>query len=379
MFHKLEPENYDRVQSLFAPFEHHLSLPSVISGNNRGSILVDNLEKPHVALALTMEGYLLSGDQGNTERLCDLQDLLQNQILTGELYVGSDKAMCLAVHPDSWESLLPVLIPTHEIEKLNRYVYICRQLAFDWRKAVPAGYALQPLNRELLTGTGPVAAHLAYWVDYRQGWESIDHFLDRGGGYCAIRDGQIVCWCSAEYHAGEQVDVGIVTHWTHRRRGLATAVAAATVEHMWEKGYRQVGWHCTDYNIGSWKTAEKVGFERSGRYTYYYYILDPIDHLVELGRHYSRLGEAERSLAFYQRAFEQRDQHPASTYHLVAVSWAMLGHPAKALAYLRSAVERGWSALEFTQQQAAFSLIRGTPEWKKVLERMEINRATEKS
>ncbi len=356
------------MQPVLAPFEHHLSSRSVIQGNNRGRIFVDDPEHPRVALALTMEGYLLAGDHRDAKMLAALKAFIQRQILTGKVYVGSDRAMCLAVHPSSWELMLPQLIPTHEIEKLNRYHYLCRQLQFDWREAIPAGYTLRPLDRDLLTAAGSVSPHLTYWVDYRQGWESIDRFLERGGGCCAIRDGHIVCWCSAEYHAGEQVDVGIVTQWAHRQRGLATLVAAAAVEHFLDKGYRQVGWHCTDYNVGSWKTAEKVGFECQGEYTYCYYIFDPIDHLVELGRHYSLLGQAERSITCYQRAVALRDHHPASTYHLVAIAWAVLDNSNNALAFLQSAVDRGWSASHFTQQQPAFSFLHSTPEWEQILE-----------
>lgn len=192
-------------------------------------------------------------------------------------------------------------------------------------------------------------------------------------GKSLLHDDQIVSWCSAEYHAGEQVDDGVVTHWAHRQKGLATLVTAATVEHLLGKGYQRVGWHCTDYNLGSWKTAEKVGFKRSGEYTYYYYVFDPIDHLVELGRHYTLLGEPERSIEYYQRAFSLRDDHPASTYHFAAVSWAMAGHQEEAIEHLHAAAEQDWSAHQYTRQHQAFSLLHGAPEWERVLEQMKAN------
>jgi len=35
-----------------------------------------------------------------------------------------------------------------------------------------------------------------------------------------------------------------------------------------------VGWQCADDNLGSIRTAEKVGFERKRDYTMYYVFLD---------------------------------------------------------------------------------------------------------
>jgi hypothetical protein len=46
----------------------------------------------------------------------------------------------LAVHPESWAAKLPQLFPTHEVEKIDRYHYLCRNLKFDWRKNVAADY-----------------------------------------------------------------------------------------------------------------------------------------------------------------------------------------------------------------------------------------------
>ena len=71
----------------------------------------------------------------------------------------------------------------------------------------------------------------------------------------------------------DAIDVGIITHPAHRRRGLAAVAVATTVEHCLSHGFSTVGWHCNADNVGSWKTAEKVGFERNREYAYYYYIL----------------------------------------------------------------------------------------------------------
>ena len=48
----------------------------------------------------------------------------------------------------------------------------------------------------------------------------------------------------------------ILTWWSFQ----AAVTAAAAVEHALSDGFRLVGWHCDDDNIGSWRTAKRAGF-----------------------------------------------------------------------------------------------------------------------
>ncbi len=50
---------------------------------------------------------------------------------------------------------------------------------------------------------------------------------------------------------------------------LATLTAAATAGHGLGGGCEAVGWHCDKANLGSWRTAEKVGFRLDGEYAMY--------------------------------------------------------------------------------------------------------------
>jgi RimJ/RimL family protein N-acetyltransferase len=67
-------------------------------------------------------------------------------------------------------------------------------------------------------------------------------------------------------------EIGIHTA-KERRRGLATLTAAATVEYALSNGFSTIGWQCSEDNLGSIGTAEKVGFERERDYAMWYAIL----------------------------------------------------------------------------------------------------------
>jgi RimJ/RimL family protein N-acetyltransferase len=74
--------------------------------------------------------------------------------------------------------------------------------------------------------------------------------------------------------SGEGCEIGIRTAPDHRRRGLGGAAAAAAVDDALAHGFAMVGWHCPEENVGSIRTAEKVGFRLEREYAAYYVRLD---------------------------------------------------------------------------------------------------------
>jgi GNAT superfamily N-acetyltransferase len=372
MLKELESNEYERVRSLFQGFDYSLSVLAAIEGNNPGRIFVDDADRPHTALAFTVEGYLLAGDHDNPATNEALRCLLREKIFTGEVFVNGDWSMSLAVHPETWEAKLPELIPTHEVEKNERYHYLCRTVKFDWRNHVPEGYTVHRVDQAVLDGSKVVFPDpLREWIDFAETWWTVENFLAKGVSFCVVQGHEVVSWCTCDCVAGDRIDVGIITHPAHRRRGLAAVAVAATVEHCLSHGFSVVGWHCNADSVGSWKTAEKVGFERNREYAYYYYIYDPVDHQAELGWYYYKRGEYAKTVQYYEQVFALRDENPDYYYHLAASAWAILGNKEKALKYLHAAADCGWAQVEWTKQQEEFSILHGTPEWDTVLARME--------
>jgi GNAT superfamily N-acetyltransferase len=374
MINELPDTQFERARSLFCGFDYSLSIQAAFEGNSPCRIFVDDLVRPQTALALTVEGYLLAGETGNLETNLALQRFFKDRIFTGQVFINGDVSMSLAVHPETWEAKLPELIPTHEVEKLDRYFYICRNLRRHWRHEIPTGYAILRLDQSILHEAGVNFNHrVREWMDIQQVWGTEQNFLAKGISYVAIYNQEVVAWCTPDCAAGERMDVGVFTHPAHRRKGLASAVVAATVEDCFSKGYTAVGWHCNAENVASWKTAEKVGFKRTREYAYYYYMYDLVDHLAELGWYNYRRGEYAQCVQYFEQVFTLRKENPDYYYHLAASAWALIGNGAQALAYLGAAAEHGWSDTAYTRGQEEFSIIRDTRAWRLVLARMEAN------
>jgi RimJ/RimL family protein N-acetyltransferase len=371
MLQELESNQFERIRSLFSTFDHKVSIAAAIEGNNPGRFFVDDVDRPRTALALTVEGYVLSGEHNNPATNAALGRFLRQQIFSGQVYVGDDSFMSLAVYPGAWEARLPELIPTHEVEKLESYHYLCREVGFAWREQLPDGYKVRRFDRAFLDDPAIVFPEaVRQWKDFESTWWSLDNFLAKGAGCCVLHGREVVSWCVSDCAAGDRIEVGIITHPEHRRRGLATIAAAATVELCLDLGYSVVGWHCSADNSPSWKTAEKAGFQRERTYTDFYYIYDPVDHLAELGWHYYKRGDYARTVDYYGRVFAQRDDNPDYYYHLAASAWALLGDGDKALDYLQRAADQGWRNAAYTREQEEFEILHGRAQWAAILAQM---------
>lgn len=269
MIHELERANYERVRPLFEPLRYHLASAAVLDGKNPGRVLVDDPGRPRTAFMLSPEGSYLAGDPDNDA----FNGALHEAIFSRQIIRESLRYIGLVVHPERWRGRLPTVFePLIPVEEPRRH-YVCRALGYDWRAHVPEGYALRPIDRELLEDPRVIIPdHVTGWMAHN--WGSIDRFLEDGLGCVSLAGDEVVSWSLADCVSGDECEIGIRTAPAHRRRGLASVTAAAAVEQALAGGFSMVGWHCPEDNMGSIQTAERVGFERERDYTGYYVFLE---------------------------------------------------------------------------------------------------------
>ncbi|UCH32356.1 MAG: GNAT family N-acetyltransferase [Candidatus Bathyarchaeota archaeon] len=374
MLKELKQYEFGRVLPLFRWLDYCLALRATIEHNNPGRIFVDNVDNPRTALALTVGGYFLAGDCNDQEINETLRSFLAGQIFTGQVFVKSSKSMFLTLHPKAWEAKLPDLIPTHDIIGRKRYHYVCNKVRFDWRNNIPKGYRVRRIDRIMLDDSRIIFPDsIRTRMNIGEQWGTVENFLEKGVSFCALCGHEVVSWCAPDCMADRQIEVGIVTHPEHRRRGLAAVSVAATAEYCLNHGFSTVGWHCNELNIGSWKTAEKVGFDRSCEYTEFFYTYDLVQHLEELAWYSFRRKDYVKSVHYFEQLFRQKKEPSDDAYHVAAEAWAALENKDKTLTYLRAAAEHGWKYPDYTKRVEAFSMVYDTSEWKKILAQMAKN------
>jgi RimJ/RimL family protein N-acetyltransferase len=371
MFTELESKDFPTAVPFFKEVDYSISLPAVFEGNNPGRIFIDEPDHPEVAFALTVEGYFLAGNPDKDRKVVSTAHFLREKIFTGKIFLDDGTNLSLAVTPASWGDRLPDMIPTHEKMKLLRYHYCCQKLTFDWRNHLNHEFQVRSFDQDLLENSDIVIPEeILDWASIVIRWGSRENFYENAVSYCVLHKDKVVTICSSDCFARDRIDVGIYTLPIFRHQGLASVATAATVEAAFNRGFQEVGWHCNADNIGSVKTAEKVGFKRQNKYFYYFYVFDEIDHMASMGWFYFKQGQYRKTTDYYEHVFKAREENPDYFYHLAALAWAALEIPEMAIKYLNAAVDRGWKNREWTEKEEKFRFLHNNPEWKAVLARM---------
>lgn len=253
MLYRLEPADYVRIRHLTDPMTHYLSAQAVVAGASPGQVWVDDLTCPTATLLYAPEGWHLFGHECRTSFAEAAGELLAGVFANGRS--EGWRYACLHYHPAAWGPLVEPLLADFAPQAGAQHYLRYRGPQVDWRAMVPRDYWMVPVDAALLDSD--VAG-----VDAIDGWGfgGRQQFLERGFGFCLLHDNRVVCACLSDCVVDGCAEVGISTHPDYRRRGFATATAAAAVEHCLARGITSIGWHCWTRNVASVRTAEKAGF-----------------------------------------------------------------------------------------------------------------------
>jgi GNAT superfamily N-acetyltransferase len=198
-----------------------------------------------------------------------------------------------------------------------------------------------------------------------------------------LHDKRIVSWSIADCIGGNACEIGIHTHEDYRRQGLATLTAAAAVDYALSSGFRQVGWHCNEYNLGSIGVAEKVGFKLERKYFQYYACTNEAHHLEETAQAHFRAKRYKEAIESYEKFFatpqeelpkwlrEVLPQELGVHYFRVAFAKAAIGEDNGALKYLARAVDNGWLCIDFLMNSKEFESMHGASAWQSILGKIQ--------
>jgi GNAT superfamily N-acetyltransferase len=208
--------------------------------------------------------------------------------------------------------------------------------------------------------------------DIRKMIDAIDWEADvahKGCGFVATQENRIAAQAMIDCVVGDVGEIGLFTHPAHRRRGLATATSAATIEYGLTHGLSRVVWDCYAYNTGSVRTAEKLGLVRERERTMYNFLFDEADHWAMMAWHDADRGHYHGVIETCERLFSRQAEPPEIAYVAAARAWAATDAPDKAIANLNQAIDRGWTYAP-DLQSSEFDGLRDTPEWQALVERL---------
>lgn len=344
---------------------------AVLEGVYPGKVFVDDLNNPEATFLST---FISSEDDGVWGFLAGepsndvFNNALNKAIRNREIISENAPIVFLTCHPEDWYGQLSIVFhPQQPIPMLRRH-YECHEFEYDWRTDVPEGYDVHRLDETLLTH--PELKIPDEISKILKKWRSISDPRLKDFGFVCIHGNRIVSWATMDFISGGVAEAGIFTLEGYRRRGLATVVTAAAVEHGLSHDLSKINWTCTESNIASISTAEKLDFDRRRDYKMYYMIFDEVEHLGNLAYSYLLSEHYQEAVDIFEENLALKDGLPLWAYYDVARGWAGLGNQEKTFAYLNTLAEKGWTEVESLERCKEFDPWRETPEWISLMERM---------
>jgi hypothetical protein len=365
MIHLIDKSSYEIVEPLFENLNYQLFPQAVVTGLHDGDIYVDDVESPKSGI-LVVRGVwaYLGGDSGNVGFNQALNQALFDKSILAEDAWG----MLIGCTPEWAEALTKILHPLVPVP-MHRYHYRGRSANYNWRGNIPDGYTIQKIDKSLRERP---ELELPPDIDgLLKSWENITDPTQHGFGYVVFHEDDLVAHAVVDVVVGTMGDIGLVTEPTHRRRGLATILSAATIEYGFNHmGLTEILWDCMTTNPGSNRIAEKLGFDFINEHTMYVFDFDPAWNLVSLGMYHLDLGEYTASLDACNRALACNGEVPPMGYFIKACALAGLEDKNAAFKWFNTAIDQGWTAKYYTQERSEFKKWHDTVEWKNAIRRM---------
>ena len=241
-----------------APFSYFV-IESVIEGNTYGETFVDKLDNPHITIVWDTKYSINCGGCADKEVLKQAVEFIKSDILTYD--VRQDRGIIKIMYENKeWEQAILEGVQGFNYEVYPRSVYRHELDHIPNFQCKDEGITIKKLDEELVNNN-KLKNHEGLIEELTQMWGSVESFLSKGFGYCAITKDSIAAWCTGEYFSKAWCGIGIETYEEYQRQGIAAAATVEIIKHCKERN-KTPHWDCWKNNIPSVKTAEKTGFQK---------------------------------------------------------------------------------------------------------------------
>lgn len=261
---ELKREQFSKVKRLITDLDIQINCLGVINRDIKGQIWVDNVSSPQTAMLIDNIWVIyLLGDPNNKQFNIGAGEIIKNYIFPHQL---ADKEVhrewILDYFSEGWKSKIDTELNLTNWVEVELWHYKLGELKqLNWREQIPDDHKVMQVDEEFL-GKKYLKNHssISSWIYQR--WKNEQDFFERGFCFCLVKeDKEIVSWAMSDWSTQNYIIMGIETDENYREKGFAAIVTSAAAEYCKSKG-RDLRWFCSAQNIGSWKTAEKVGFQK---------------------------------------------------------------------------------------------------------------------
>lgn len=274
MIYELNVNEYYKIKPLInGRLDMNVSLNAIVDGTNRGKIWVDNLEKPEIAIVWAIGCiYFIIGDSDNEDFNNSLDSYITDVLGPDSLATCGGTHFGVTLYEDKWECKLDSIFKQRNPHIEYKLCYIFNEEKYKNSKKIqnrlPEGYTIKRIDKAMINNDVKNLIVDDILGDF---WISVDKFLNKGMGFCVLKDNEIISNCFTGYVSGNVHEMVIRTYGEdNKRKGFATFATRAFIDYCISNGIIPY-WGTDEDNIGSQLTAEKCGFELYKKCKTYYF------------------------------------------------------------------------------------------------------------
>ncbi len=359
----VEPNQYEKIQHLLGNAEGtSLYCEGILSGKYAGKVLVDNTERPSSAVIIKHIWCHFVGNPNNEPFCMDLKEELATK-----QFIGEDTRTLFFVDPSpAWLAILEGLVDGRRPIKMPRCLYLATPQTVITEPSLPEGFEVCFIDDAFLTGVeGDLPSDVQKVLDLRHAADKPD---EMAFGY-VVKNGRSICaWAVIDYIVGERGEIRLVTDSEYRKLGLATAVSAQTIQYGLTHGLTQIEWDVASANIGSIRTAHKLGLTLHHNHTEYILIYPKIGYLINLAWSHLDAKDFEQAKTVANKMIVAEEEILIQYGHfLLGCAWAGGHQMDKAIAHLHKAVDAGFDDVSEMEHASSLKIIRTHPEWSQIM------------
>jgi GNAT superfamily N-acetyltransferase len=266
---QLKTENYCKVTGPLRKVTiNHLFARTVVEQKMDGEVYVNDPNQPSTFYVKHQYGMsLLFGRTDNIKFNKQLTSYLLNQNNTRKT------SEWLQVYPSEWNDQLGQLLdgkivdPTNgnqeksQVIKWSRVNFRFNRKSVSSEQAVPAGLKLVRTDAVLFDQISGLVVPSFFWRNRSE-------FAENAIGFSLIANDGPVSTAFASFIHDRQLEIGIETRPEFRGQGLAQLTCSALIDYCRKNDFEPV-WSCRLENTGSFRLAQKLGFEPTLIIPYY--------------------------------------------------------------------------------------------------------------
>lgn len=269
----LDKMDYEKVVQYFKKVTiNSLFARSVIEQTVTGKIFVDDKNNPGTFYVVHPYGMTLLFGESNNERFNDaFKTYALNKAKSRKNFEW------MQAFPNNWDNVLSslfkdVLVKSADnIEKTEKGIIELNtrvNFKFNIAKYQPLSSQFIGKDIKIVRANGQMFQNMQGSVVPIHFWDNEEDFLKNGVAFALFYKDELAAMSFSSYWFDNDFEIGIETKEKFRGKGFAELVCRAIIDYCVENKYEPI-WSCRLENTGSYKLAQKLGYEPTLYLPYY--------------------------------------------------------------------------------------------------------------